>query len=517
MPIGDGIRRNVAHISQAERDRLRNAILTLNTTKFYPDGVSYWDKQDQIHEATHVHGGPAFLPWHRELCNRFEALLREVDPQLSLHYWDWTTDPRNSPNGSGGTTNLFTTGANGFMGSASGLAGPPLTGFNVTRAVQPGAPGLASDSTIVNTGNAAPNQNQYQQMRAALEGAHNTSHGYIGGTIGNGHTAFEDPFVFLLHSNVDRLFAMWQLQPGKTWRLDPNQIYGVEGTSTGGTGIMTSMEPWAGGSGLRPWAPPDNQQVVKNSKHPSVVAPPAYDTNPQPAQVWSSMGGVIFDPVTTNNQDGRLEVFAKGSDGALWHIWQTAPSNGWSGWASLGGGMGSPVGLARNLDGRIEIVVRGTDGALWHKWQTAPNSGWSAWASLGGVIVGTPAIGRNADGRLEIFARGTDGALWHIWQTAPNSGWSGWASLGGVINNPVVVNNADGRLEVFVRGSDNAVWHIWQTAPSNGWSGWGPLGGVIIGGPVTGRNQDGRLEIFVKGTDSALWHKWQSAPSNGWA
>src|SRR5262249_40340199 len=35
-----------------------------------------------------------FLPWHRELCNRFEALLRKVDPQLSLHYWDWTTDPR---------------------------------------------------------------------------------------------------------------------------------------------------------------------------------------------------------------------------------------------------------------------------------------------------------------------------------------------------------------------------------------------------------------------------------------
>jgi hypothetical protein len=27
------------------------------------------------------------------------------------------------------------------------------------------------------------------------------------------------------------------------------------------------------------------------------------------------------------------------------------------------------------------------DNALWHIWQTAPNNGWSAWASLGGVIV----------------------------------------------------------------------------------------------------------------------------------
>lgn len=37
------------------------------------------------------------------------------------------------------------------------------------------------------------------------------------------------------------------------------------------------------------------------------------------------------------NADGRMEVFACGTDNALWHIWQTAPDNGWSGWASLGG------------------------------------------------------------------------------------------------------------------------------------------------------------------------------------
>jgi acylphosphatase len=233
---------------------------------------------------------------------------------------------------------------------------------------------------------------------------------------------------------------------------------------------------------------------------------------------WASLGGGISDPVAINNQDGRLEVFAKGTDNALWHIWQTVPSNGWSGWASLGGGMGSKVAVARNQDGRIEIVVRGTDGALWHKWQTAPNSGWSGWASLGGGIVGAPAIARNADGRLEIFAKGTDGALWHMWQTAPNSGWSGWASLGGgITTDPVIASNADGRLEIFVRGTNGALWHMWQTAPSNGWSGWASLGGGIIGPPAIGRNADGRLEIFAKGTDNALWHMWQTAPNSGWS
>ena len=53
----------------------------------------------------------------------------------------------------------------------------------------------------------------------------------------------------------------------------------------------------------------------------------------------SSLGGVIVsDPSLADNSDGRLEVFALGLDGALWHIWQDAAHAGpWSAWASLGG------------------------------------------------------------------------------------------------------------------------------------------------------------------------------------
>lgn len=36
------------------------------------------------------------------------------------------------------------------------------------------------------------------------------------------------------------------------------------------------------------------------------------------------------------NADGRLEVFAVGSDHASSHIWQTAPGGSWGGWNSLG-------------------------------------------------------------------------------------------------------------------------------------------------------------------------------------
>jgi Common central domain of tyrosinase len=336
MTLGDGIRRNVATISKEERDKLRDAIIALNH-KFYlgkrddaiVGGVSYWFKQDEIHQATHVHGGPAFLPWHRELCNRFEILLREADPLVSLHYWDWNTDPShiNSAVGdsggdkadgggssSGGFTNLFTP---DFMGSDNGPAGEPWlsAGFynpdaipyrgefpfdlahsnpfdppmKLTREKKDGSPIFRyPDVKIIQA-------EEYPDMRVMLEGNHNRAHNYIGGTIGDPHTSFRDPFVFLLHSNVDRLFATWQLQRGKEWRLDPVRIYGSESdTTTTGTypeahiGILTPLEPWAGVDAAgaeeqvvetRPWSPPENEQIIKNSKDKSLVSsPPRYDT-----------------------------------------------------------------------------------------------------------------------------------------------------------------------------------------------------------------------------------------------
>jgi hypothetical protein len=327
MALGDGIRRNVATISQAERDRLRDALLKLDTTKFFPSGISYWDMQEEIHKNAHagggdVHGGPAFIPWHRELCNRMEGLLREVDPDLSLHYWDWTTDPRNSTGG----TNLFTA---QFMGSASGDAGPPLDTFESTepghttiwRDLVAGAPSPANvpnfkaDADMLVVGDALPQGQQYQAFGAAVQNMHNDIHSsYIRGTIGQPHFSFHDPFVFLLHSNVDRLFAMWQAQPGKSWRLDPNLVYGVDGASAS---INDLVEPWAGNAAnpslqLRPWAPPENQQVVKTYKHPSVIAPPCYDTLPSVVEVVEAInpGMVInFNDVPEAETAARAAVF----------------------------------------------------------------------------------------------------------------------------------------------------------------------------------------------------------------
>ena len=52
--VGPTIRKNVATVSQAERKKLLDAILQLDV-RTYPDGVSFWDKQDQIHPVSYTH------------------------------------------------------------------------------------------------------------------------------------------------------------------------------------------------------------------------------------------------------------------------------------------------------------------------------------------------------------------------------------------------------------------------------------------------------------------------------
>jgi Common central domain of tyrosinase len=310
MVLGDRIRRNISTVEPEEKKLFIEAILALNEN-FYPGKrddaivghVSYWFKQDEIHQSTHVHHGPAFLPWHRNLCNGFEKLLRKVEPQLSLHYWDWNQDP----------IDIFTP---ELMGAANGPAGEPLlsAGFYIPDASQ-----YRSDSAFDlshsnpcdpprtltrQKGEGIPDfgisdihdiidKHDFPEMRQALERKHDLAHNYIGGTIGDPHTSFRDPFVFLVHSNVDRLFATWQLQPEhKKERLNPDTVYGNESDSetTGNfpeahIGILSPLEPWSGIDApgaeegilqIRPWAPPENEQMVINSRDPSVVKPPQY-------------------------------------------------------------------------------------------------------------------------------------------------------------------------------------------------------------------------------------------------
>ncbi len=250
---------------------------------------------------------------------------------------------------------------------------------------------------------------------------------------------------------------------------------------------------------------------------------------------WASMETISASscidangPYAGRNQDGRLEIFVKGSDGNVWRKAQVAANGSWGSWSSMGmpGGISiDPILCAsRQQNGSQAIFVRGSNYEIYLNYQTAPNGGWSGWVGMGkpnGVRLGSPVVSQNQDGRLELFASGDDGGIWHKWQVAPNSFWSGWASLGTVLftsfsgSDPVVGLQSSGRMALFVLGSDGLLWHIVQTAPSSSWGLWSnlgkPAGASLTNQLAVARNLDGSLEIFAVGSDGALHHNLETA------
>ncbi len=615
MALGDGIRRNIAHVDPVERAMLRDAILEMHR-RFYPGnrddtppgGVSWWFKQDEIHQATHVHGGPEFLPWHRELTNRFEELLRQINPQLSLHYWDFKEDPRNIPNGNigggmTGTVNLFDS---NFMGSSSGSAGDPwlTAGFYDPQAGNPGHPPnrdltdnpVDPPTDILRTrAPAAPGEPPapmyptpslamaigrpfcedcpdmaihndedltsaltFPEFRVRLECTHDYAHVYFAAV--SPHNAFRDPFVFLLHSNVDRIYARWQTDPAHPERLNPSTVYGSESNKDvtvcdGFDNVVQNLthlvEPWSTGIGkyhaIRPWAPPENQGFRHDYHHSSVVTPPRYDTNYPPkgsvlhvAQTtlngdfgdWSQLGDLagLYSLMVISGINGGLEIFAVGTgDGTVWTNWQNGPNGPFEGWATVGTRAGfSHVTAGRNADGRLEVFATDAHGVPWHTAQPTPSSGFPDWSQLGSIArLGPMSVISGITGGLEVFAVGTgDGTVWTNWQNGPNGPFEGWATVGtraGFSSFQVFAGrNADGRLEVFATDPRGVPWHTAQPTPSSGFPDWSQLGDAVgVGNIVVGSNADGRLTVFAVDTAAGLaWHTVQNAPNGdfgGWS
>jgi hypothetical protein len=144
-------------------------------------------------------------------------------------------------------------------------------------------------------------------------------------------------------------------------------------------------------------------------------------------ELWDSSPAVMGTPAAISPRV-VTETVARRTDCLIWRQPSVEPLTK----RPLGDGRrfsSDPV-VATNSDGRLEVFARGDDAQVWHIWQ--PDSSNDAfldrWQSLGGTWLSGPVVGQNDDGRLEVFAIGTDSRLWHIWQ---DGGWSSWHQLGG--------------------------------------------------------------------------------------
>jgi len=227
---------------------------------------------------------------------------------------------------------------------------------------------------------------------------------------------------------------------------------------------------------------------------------------------WNPLGGVSTSSpaaVSMNSSYFRVDVFVRGTDGA---VWQKYYQNGWSTWISLGGQLASGTGPAVSSwsAGRLDVFVEGTDGALWHKWYNGTS--WSGWESLGGQLTSAPAAASPTSGAIYVFARGTDGA---ILEKSYNNGWSSWRSLGGQVapNTGPAVSQA---LWLFVQGTDHQLSQMRVGGGSVKSTGWGTLGGappeaLSTSSPGAVVSTTGETLVCVSSTSGKVWYSADSS------
>ncbi len=231
-----GIRKNQSTLSADEKSRFINAVLQLKSNGVYDRYV----RQHRDLFNAGIHHSAIFLPWHREFLRRLELDLQAIDPSVNLPYWDWTVDRaltssfwgsdfmggNGVPPGSAVQTGPFAFGAGRWPLT---VRDNPAGRVELTRAIGSGA-----TLPTTNAVQRALSQVPFSSFTDELENLiHNIVHVWIGGSAGT-RSSPNDPAFFLLHCNVDRLWAIWQ-------RMHPNES---PFQGDGQFGLNSPMQPW---------------------------------------------------------------------------------------------------------------------------------------------------------------------------------------------------------------------------------------------------------------------------------
>ena len=267
-PVMVRIRKNANALTTAERNRFVSAFAQLNN-----QGLGRFADFRNMHtnvSSPQAHGAPGFLPWHRAYLLDLERELQAIDPSIALPYWRFD---RPAPN-------IFTPdflGASDQLGTVGFAATNPLQ-FWKTDGVQginrrpffstsAAPPGLRNETQTLGLGT------QYPAFRTLEGNPHGTAHTSFGGSISSIGTAAKDPLFFLLHANVDRLWAKWQRQNGRFNPATPASFDNSGGNPIGHN-LPDTMWPWNGiTGGQRPPTAPGGAMAAS----PCVGAP-----GPQP-------------------------------------------------------------------------------------------------------------------------------------------------------------------------------------------------------------------------------------------
>jgi tyrosinase len=297
------IRKNANNLTDEERDRFLSAFAELNAK-----GLGRFRDFRDMHTNASVfeaHFDHGFLPWHRAYLLDLERELQQIDPSVALPYWRFDKP----------APNLFT---KEFMGvpNAAGVvqfvSGHPLEfwetdgSVGITRTplfdteTSPASP-LPPSEPLLNQEATMNLGNRYTDFMDMETNPHGSAHVSFTGFIRSLQMAARDPLFFLLHCNVDRLWARWQWlnQRFDTANPDTYQFQGKvgdPGSTRVGHNLMDEMWSWNGVTGTG--APNDRPPTAPGGT--LAASPAASAPGPTP------MVGDMIDYQGVNNPANRL-------------------------------------------------------------------------------------------------------------------------------------------------------------------------------------------------------------------
>ena len=250
VPIAIRVRKDAQSLSIRERDRFLVAFGTLNA-----HGTGRFKEFRDMHTTDAIkqaHGNLGFTPWHRAYLLDLERELQAIDPLVTLPYWRFDKP----------APALFTP---EFMGSASSngrvrfTPGHPLETWTTDGDVgifrspkfstNAAPPGLRSEQRTIAFGNGAFAGFWRITQDPATSGIetdpHGNAHTSFSGWIGSVPTAAKDPLFFMLHGNVDRIWAKWQWFYKRELATDPN-AFPQTTQAPPGHNLNDTMWPWNG-------------------------------------------------------------------------------------------------------------------------------------------------------------------------------------------------------------------------------------------------------------------------------
>jgi tyrosinase len=279
VPLMVRLRKNANTLLPRERDRFLEALAKLNAGG---SGL-YQDFRDMHVGASDAeeHRGPHFLPWHRTYLLDLERELQAMDPAVSLHYWRFD-EP---------APHVF---RSDFMGATAQvtLVDPPSdvvfnSGHSLSGWITDGVPGISRSALFDTQTSAAPGLPEfplfseeetlalgdfYSAFRRMEGSPHGAAHRSFVGSISSISTAVKDPLFFMLHANVDRLWALWQWLKRRT---DPDDLNVYRGQDLDGRRLDDSTWPW---NGVTTFPRPDFAPGGPLAPSPATVAPGAEPT-----------------------------------------------------------------------------------------------------------------------------------------------------------------------------------------------------------------------------------------------